>query len=135
MSIHRVRDFTIQAYSDCNPWGSPTSRCLDFKADGTVSVEVWTDIMNESLHPDKEYQGQYNAFHATSVGEFLTEFEFLAKCDLQIRSAREGSVACYISERNNHADVLNRLYELCKNSSLADECGFQPSGELRLWWD
>ena len=135
MSIHRVRDFTIQAFSDCNPWGSQTDRCLDFKSDDTVSVEVWTDIMNESLHPGLKHQGQYNTFQATSIGEFFERFERLAKCDLEIRPAREGSVACYISERNNDAQALCDLQSLCKNSSLADECGFEPNGELRLWWD
>jgi hypothetical protein len=135
MSIHRVRDFTIQAYSDCNPWGSQTARSLDFKADDTVCVEVWTDIMNESLHPGAEHQGQYNSFQASSIGEFFERFERLAKCDLEIRPAREGSVACYISERNNDAQALYDLQSMCVNSSLADECGFESNGELRLWWD
>ncbi len=135
MSIHRVRDFTIQAFSDCNPWGSPSVRNLDFKADDTVSVEAWTDIMNESLHPGLDYQGQYNSFIATSVGEFFERFERLAKCDLEIRPAREGSVACYISERNNNVEALYDLQSMCENVSLADECGFESDGELRLWWD
>lgn len=109
---------------------SMVERNLGWRSDVWTSPAEWTEAA-------KLFVPGYNNFDAADVGKWLAKFP-----GIQVQAAREGSVALYVK---GDAETLKAMYADAERAVSADEVfyevggevlnEYEPSANLRLWWD
>jgi len=97
-------------------------RDLNYRDRAWMSPGQWQKVMMEAL---AWTGGDYNAFNARKVGNWLKGFK-----GIKVQGAREYSVAVYIK---GDQETLETIKDEAWGD--ADEADFERDGTLRLWWD
>ena len=132
---HNAVKSVLNGFKDCHSDDEHDHRSLKFTVEFTNPAHLLGAI-KEAI-PDG-----YNSFNVERVASIL-EILFTCGEDLNLpesefqspytfRFGREGSPVLYIrSTRRFWLDEVNKIQQ----TGRVDECSFEASGELRLWWD